>query len=85
MLGCRLAIRGGVTLFLFGLAVDAPFLMAAVTLGRLQIRQLLPLPATPYIPLISGAILITVGLLILSAAESALEDALIRVTGLGVS
>ena len=78
-------LEGGVTLFLFGLAVNAPFFLAAMTLGRLQLRQLLPLPATRYIPLISGAILITVGLLILSGTESALEDALIQVMGLGVS
>ncbi|MBI4286832.1 MAG: sulfite exporter TauE/SafE family protein [Chloroflexi bacterium] len=75
-------LQGGVALFLFGLAANAPFFIAAMTMGRMQVRRLLPLSVTRHIPLVSGAILVTLGLLILSGMESVLEDAMIRVMGL---
>lgn len=77
-------LAGGLTLFLFGLAANVPFFLAAVTLGRIRPRRFLPLRVTRYIPLVSGVILISLGLIILSGTESALEDGIrqvLRITG----
>lgn len=75
-------LEGGLTLFLFGLAANAPFFLAAMTLGHLQLRWFVPLRVTRYIPLASGVILITLGLLILSGTESIVEDALLQAVGI---
>ncbi|MBI4295987.1 MAG: sulfite exporter TauE/SafE family protein [Chloroflexi bacterium] len=78
-------LQGGLTLFLFGLAANVPFFLAVITLGRLQLRQFVPLRVTRYVPLISGAILVTLGLLMLSGTEGIIEDALQRAMGITAS
>ncbi|MBI4319747.1 MAG: hypothetical protein HY675_14760 [Chloroflexi bacterium] len=77
-------LEAGVVLFLFAVAANAPFFLAAMTLGRLQLRRRLPFSMTRYVPVVSGAILIALSLLILSGAESLMEDTLIRALGLEV-
>lgn len=77
-------VESGLILFLFALAANAPFFVAALSLGRFQLRNFLPLSATRYVPLVSGALLIALGLLMLSRTESLLEDTLIRALGIQV-
>lgn len=71
-------LEGGITLFFFALAANVPFFFAALTLGRLKLRSYIPLRVTRYVPLFSGALLIALGLLIVSGTESLMEDALIQ-------
>ncbi|MBI4329676.1 MAG: sulfite exporter TauE/SafE family protein [Chloroflexi bacterium] len=75
-------LAGGLTLFLFGFAANVPFFLAVMTLGSLQLRQFVPLRITRYVPLVSGVILIALGLLMLSGTEGIVEDALQRVLGI---
>lgn len=75
-------IEGGAILFLFALAANVPFFLAALTLGRWQLRNYIPLSVSRYVPILSGAMLIALGLLILSGTESLLEDSLIRALGI---
>ncbi|MBI2304365.1 MAG: sulfite exporter TauE/SafE family protein [Chloroflexi bacterium] len=76
-------LEGGIILFLFALAANVPFFLAALTLGRLQLRNRLPLSVTRFFPLVSGAMLISLGLLILSGTESLVEDTLFQALGIG--
>lgn len=71
-------LEGGITLFLFALAANLPFFFATLTVGRLKLRSYIPLWVTRYVPLVSGAVLIGLGLLIVSGTESLIEDALIQ-------
>lgn len=74
--------QGGLILLLFALAANAPFFLAALTLGHLRLRSPIPLRIARYLPMVSGAFLIALGLLILSGSESLMEDALIQALGI---
>lgn len=75
-------LQGGLILLLFALAANAPFFLAALTLGHLQLRSPIPLRIARYLPMVSGAFLVALGLLIISGTESLLEDALIQALGI---
>lgn len=77
-------VEGGAVLFLFALAANAPFFIAAVTAGRFQLGKLIPPSVVRYAPVLSGGVLIALGLLILSGNESLIEDTLIQALGIGV-
>lgn len=72
-------IQGGLTLMAFSLGIGVPYVLGALAYSRWGTRLTLPLKITRYVPLASGIVMISLGMIMLSGLEGALEGLIFQV------
>ncbi len=74
-------VQGGLTLLAFSLGIAVPYLLVALGHSRWGVNIAPPLKLTRYVPIASGVVLISLGMIMLSGFEGVVENFIFHIMG----